>query len=95
MVTATLFMVASADIIRKRDLFLGVYVATKTAFLVARRATVTASNPFIGLENESMIIHSINYEICVVQFLQFPQFEKSNCRNCGICMGLQLDILAM
>ena len=50
-------MVASADIIRKRDLFLGVYVATKTAFLVARRATVTASNPFIGLENESMIIH--------------------------------------
>ena len=74
MVTATLFMVASADIIRKRDLFLSVYVATKTAFLVARRATVTASDPFIGLENESMIIHSINYEICVVQFLQFPQF---------------------
>lgn len=50
-------MVASADIIRKRDLFLSVYVATKTAFLVARRATVTASDPFIGLENESMIIH--------------------------------------
>lgn len=57
MVTATLFMVASADIIRKRDLFLGVYVATKTAFLVARRATVTASGPFIGLENESVITH--------------------------------------
>lgn len=74
MVTATLFMVASSDIIRKQDLFLGVYVATKTASLVARRATVTASNPFIGLENESMIIHSINYEICVVQFLQFLQF---------------------
>ena len=74
MVTATLFMVASADIIRKQDLFLGVYVATKTAFLVAGRTRVTASNPFIGLENESMIIHSINYEIRVVQFLQFSQF---------------------
>lgn len=74
MVAATLLMVASADIIRKQDLFLGVYVAAKTAFLVAGRATVTASDPFIGLENESMIIHSINYEICVVQFLQIPQF---------------------
>ena len=74
MVTATLFMVASAHIIGKQDLFIGIDVAAETAFLVARRATVTASNPFIGLENESMIIRSINYEICVVQFLQFPQF---------------------
>lgn len=56
-------MVASADIIRKRDLFLGVDVTAKTAFLVARRATVSASDPVIGLENESMIIHSVNYEI--------------------------------
>lgn len=63
MVTATLFMVASADIIRKRDLSLGVDVAAETAFLVARRATVSASDPVIGLENESMIIHSVNYEI--------------------------------
>lgn len=74
MVTATLFMVASANIIRKRDLFLGVDVAAKTALFMTGRATVAASNSLIGLENESMIIHSINYEICVVQFLQFPQF---------------------
>ena len=74
MVTATLLMVASAHIIRKQDLFIGIDVAAETAFLVAGRATVTASNPFIGLENESMIIHSINYEIRVVQFLQFSQF---------------------
>ena len=74
MVTATLLMVASAHIIRKQDLFIGIDVAAETAFLVAGRATVSASDPFIGLENESMIIHSINYEICVVQFLQFPQF---------------------
>lgn len=63
MVAATLFMVASADIIRKRDLFLCVDVAAETAFLVAGGATVTASDPVIGLENESMIIHSVNYEI--------------------------------
>ena len=56
-------MVASSDIIRKQDLFLGVDVAAKTAFLVAGRATVSASDPVIGLENESMIIHSVNYEI--------------------------------
>ena len=67
-------MVASSDIIRKQDLFLGIDVAAETAFLVAGRATVSASDPFIGLENESMIIHSINYEIRVVQFLQFSQF---------------------
>ncbi len=29
----------------------------KTTFLVTGGATVTASNPFIGLENESMITH--------------------------------------
>ena len=63
MIAATLLMVASADIIWKRDLFLGVDVSTKTAFLVAGRATVAASGSLIGLENESMIVHSVNYEI--------------------------------
>lgn len=74
MVAATLFMVASADIIRERDLFLGVDVAAKTAFLMAGRTTMAASDPFIGLENKSMIIHSVNYEIWVVQSVQFTQF---------------------
>lgn len=84
MITATLFMVASSEIIRKQDLFLGVDVAAviglplclskETSFLVARRATMAASDPFIGLENESMIVHSVNYEICMVQFVQFQQF---------------------
>lgn len=74
MVAAALLMVASANIIRKRYLFLGVDIAAKTAFIVAGRARVTASNPFIGLENESMIVHSVNYEIWVSQFVQFPQF---------------------
>lgn len=74
MITATLFMVASANIIRKRDLFLNVDISAEATLLMTDRATVSASNSLIGLENESMIIHSINYEICVVQFLQFSQF---------------------
>lgn len=63
MVSATLFMVASSDIIGKRDLFLGVDISAETTLLMTGRATMTASDPVIGLENESMIIHSVNYEI--------------------------------
>ena len=73
MVAATLLMVAPAHIIGKRDLFLGVDISAviglplclskETALFMAGRATVTASGPFIGLENESMIVHSVNYEI--------------------------------
>ena len=74
MIAAALFMVASTDIIGKRDLFLGVDIPAETASLMTYRATVSASDPFIGLENESMIVHSVNYEIWMVQFLQFPQF---------------------
>ena len=40
MVAATLLMVASADVVRKRDLFLGVDVAAETAFLMTGRASV-------------------------------------------------------
>ena len=57
MIAAALLMVTPAHIIRKRNLFLGVNISAKATFLVTGRATVTASNPFIGLENESMIAH--------------------------------------
>lgn len=50
-------MVASADIIRKQDLFLGVDVAAETAFLVAGRASVPCCHSLIGLENESVCVH--------------------------------------
>lgn len=60
MVTATLLMVASSDIIRKRDLFLGVDVAAKTAFLVAGRASVPCRHSLIGLENESVCVHRLS-----------------------------------
>ena len=58
MIAAALLMVASANIVRKRDLFLGVDIPAKTTFLMTGRATVSASNPFIGLENESVYIHN-------------------------------------
>ena len=57
MVATALLMVTSSDIIRKRDLFLGVDVAAKTAFLVAGRASVSCRHSFIGLENESVCVH--------------------------------------
>lgn len=57
MVAATLFMVASADITRKQDLFLGVDVAAKTAFLMTGRASVPWRHALIRLENESVCIH--------------------------------------
>ena len=60
MVTATLLMVASSDIIRKRDLFLGVDVAAETAFLVAGRASVPCRHSLIRLENESVCVHRLS-----------------------------------
>lgn len=54
MVAATLLMVAPANIIGKRDLFLGVDVATETALLMAGRASVPCRHSLIGLENESV-----------------------------------------
>lgn len=47
-------MVASADIIGKRDLFLGVDISAETSFLMARRASVACRHSLIGLEYESV-----------------------------------------
>jgi hypothetical protein len=58
MIAAALLMVAPAHIVWKRDLFFGVDIPAKTTFLMTGRATVSASNPFIGLENESVCVHN-------------------------------------
>jgi hypothetical protein len=58
MIAAALLMVTSADIFGERDLSLGVDIPAKTTLLVTGRATVAASNPFIGLENESVCVHN-------------------------------------
>ncbi len=60
MIAATLLMVASADIIRERDLFLGVDVAAETAFLVADRTSVPCRHALIRLENESVCVHRLS-----------------------------------
>ena len=57
-VATTLLMVTSADIIRKRDLFLGVNVSGEAPFLMARGTSMTASDTTIGLENKSVFAHS-------------------------------------
>ena len=57
MVATTLLVVASSDIIRKRDLSLGIDVAAKTALLMAGRASVPCRHSLIGLENESVCVH--------------------------------------
>lgn len=57
-VATALLMVTSADIIRKRELFLGVDVSRETAFLVTGGARMTASDTTIGLENKSVSTHS-------------------------------------
>lgn len=57
MIAATLLMVASSYIIRKKDLFLGVDVAAKTAFLVAGGASVPCRHALIRLEHESVCVH--------------------------------------
>lgn len=58
MITAALFMVTSAHIVRKRNLFLGVNIPAKTTFLVTGGAGVPCSHSFVWLENESVcIIH--------------------------------------
>lgn len=57
MVAATLLMVASADIIRKQDLFLGVDILAEATLLMAGWTTVSASDTLIGLENESVCVH--------------------------------------
>ena len=51
MVAAALLMVASANIIGKRDLFLSVDIPAETALLMTGRTRVTASDTLIGLEN--------------------------------------------
>ena len=51
-VTATLLMVASADIIGKCYLTLDVDIPREASFAVAGRASVARGNPFVRLQNK-------------------------------------------
>ena len=52
-----MFMVTSADIIRERDLFLGVNISGEAPFLVTGWASMAAPDTTIGLENKSVFAH--------------------------------------
>lgn len=79
-------MVASSDIIRKRDLFLGVDVAAETAFFVAGRASVPCRRSLIGLENESVCVHRFSKKyaciFCVTRILEIENAE--NAESAGV-----------
>ena len=57
-VATALLMVTSADIIRERNLFLGVDVSGEAPFLVTDGASVAAPDTSVGLENKSVFTHS-------------------------------------
>lgn len=79
MVAAALLMVAPANIIGKRDLFLGVDISAETTLFMASWARVTASNTLIGLENESMIVHklwNLGVAVCAVCLIKLPELRK-------------------
>ena len=84
-VATALLMVASADIIRKRDLFLGVDVPGEAPFLVTCGASVTASDTTIGLENKSVFTHSsIKILVALSALLAFWRVENAeSAENAG------------
>ena len=100
-VSATLFMVASANIIRKRDLFLDVDISAKTAFLVAGWASVPCRHSLIGLENKSVCVHRCSNILLAFSAqsafcrLKMRKMQKAQMSEFGIMsMFLTLEICA-
>ena len=87
-------MVTPADIVGKRDLFFGVNIPAKTTFLVTGGATVTASDPFIGLENESVcIIHRFSKNRFALSALSAFWLEENakSAENAGLQSYLAIN----
>ena len=87
MIAAALFMVTPADIVGKRDLFLGVDIPAETTFLVAGGAGVPCSHAFVWLENESVcVIHRFSKKsvrtICIIRILEAENAESAE--NAGL-----------
>ena len=86
-------MVASANIIRKRDLFLGVDISAKTAFLVAGRASVPCCHSLIGLENESVCVH--RFSKILLAFSAQPAFCRLKMRKMQKAQMSEFGIMPM
>lgn len=80
-----MFMVTSADIIRERDLFLGVDVSGEAPFLVTDGASMAAPDTSIGLENKSVFTHSsIKILVALSALLAFWWVENAeSAENAG------------
>lgn len=96
MVAATLFMVASTDIIRKRDLFLGVDISAETAFLVAGRASVACRYTFVGLEYKSVgAVHRFSkIRLALFAFSAFLEAENAeSAENAGVRSNFTINAM--
>ena len=93
MIAAALFMVASADIVRKRYLFLSVNIPAKTTFLVTGGAGMSCSHSFVWLENESVcVIHRFSKTvrtICIIRILWAENAESAE--NAGLQSYLAIN----
>lgn len=87
MIAAALFMVTSADIIRKRYLFLGVDISAETSLLVASRASVACRHSIIRLEYESVdAVHRFSkIRLALFAFSAFLEAENAeSAENAGV-----------
>ena len=94
MITAALFMVTSAHIVRKRNLFLGVNIPAKTTFLVTGGAGVPCSHSFVWLENESVcIIHRFSKNRFALSALSAFWLEENaeSAENAGLQSYLAIN----
>ncbi len=93
MIAAALFMVTPADIVGKRDLFLGVDIPAETTFLVAGGAGMSCSHSFVWLENESVcVIHRFSKTvrtICIIRILEAENAESAE--NAGLQSYLAIN----
>lgn len=77
MVSTALLMIASAYIVRKRQLVFRVDVSREAVALAAGGTDMATAHALVGLENESVPVHRIS-RINGSQFPQFLQFGPSN-----------------
>lgn len=94
MIAAALLMVASANIVRKRYLFLSVDIPAKTTFLVTGGASVPCRHSFVWLENESVcIIHRFSKNRFALSALSAFWLEENaeSAENAGLQSYLAIN----
>lgn len=96
MITATLLVVTSAYVIRKRDLFLGVDISAETPLFVAGRANVPRSHTLIWLEYESVgAVHRFSkIRLALFAFSAFLEAENAeSAENAGVRSNFTINAM--